>query len=72
MKEVRETTCFNKSVTEVSKEAGDRWSKMSDCDKAKYVVEAYKVSRKKDGYSPKRQHSGLSMDEPRSKIKKQN
>ncbi|XP_037041260.1 uncharacterized protein LOC119077979 [Bradysia coprophila] len=74
MREMRETTCFNKTVPEVAKEAGERWTKMSDCDKAPYIVQAYKVSRNKneDGYAPKRNHSGSSMSEPKSKIKKKN
>lgn len=74
MKEMRETTCFNKTVREVAKEAGERWSKMSDCDKAPYIVQAYKVSRKKndDGSAMKRNHSSSSMSEPKSKMKRKN
>lgn len=64
MKEMRETTCFNKSAVEVAKEAGSNWKKMTDCDKAKYIVEAYKVSRNKG--------SECSIGEPKSKVRKTN
>lgn len=70
MKELRENTCFNKTVVEVSKEAGCRWQNMSECEKAPYIVEAYKVSRKKTQGGMKRQHSKSSTYEPKSKVKK--
>lgn len=72
MKELRETTCFNKPIVEVAKEAGCRWSKMPECDKAKYIVEAYKVSRKKGDGSMKRKNSNSSMCGPKSKVSKPN
>lgn len=72
MKELRETTCFNKSVTEVAKEASCQWGNMTECEKAPYIVEAYKVSRKKGDGSMKREHSNSSMCGPKSKVRKSN
>lgn len=72
LKELRETTCYNKSVTEVAKEAGQRWSKMTDCEKGPYILEAYKVSRKRDDISSKRMNSSCSMSEPKAKSRKMN
>lgn len=70
MKELRETTCFNRTVVEVSKEAGSKWKNMSECEKAPYIVEAYKVSRKRSQGAMKKQNSKSSMCEPKSKVKR--
>lgn len=73
MKNLRETTCFNKTVVEVAKEAGDRWRNMSECEKVPFIIEAYKVSRNKMNDAPKRRNSCCSMvGEPKAKKRKMN
>lgn len=69
---MRETTCFNKTAVEVSKEAGCRWQRMTDCEKAPYIVQAYKVSRNVGDDTKKRGHSDCSIGEPKSKVKRSN
>lgn len=67
MRKMRQKACFKNTVNEVAQEAAEKWNRMTDCEKAPYVLEAYGVSEKMK--SMKRKNSETSC-EPKAKVKK--